>query len=132
MQNSEPIRNEILNLEKKYWNAMRNQDLDAALSLTDFPCLVAGAQGISSVNQEQFQKMFNSNQNSFRTFNFDEDKVEVRQVSPDTAVIAYRVQTTLTKDGQEKSIDAIDTSTWVKRNDKWVCAMHTEVELKPQ
>lgn len=128
MQNTD-IKSEILNLEKKYWTAMSEHDLETALGLTDFPCVVAGANGVLSVDKEQFSKMFNSNQESVRSFNFEEDKAEVRQVGPDTAVIAYKVHTTVLKDGKNQKVDAVDASTWIRRGDKWVCAMHTEAEL---
>jgi len=126
------LAREILNLEKKYWTAMKDHDLDAAIALTDFPCLVAGAHGISSVNKQEFTKLFESHHETLRIFNFDEDKTEVRQVSPDTAVIAYQVHTSVTRDGEHKIIDAVDTSTWVKRGGRWLCAMHTETELIKQ
>lgn len=126
------LAREILNLEKKYWSAMKDHDLNAAMALTDFPCLVAGAHGIMSVNKQQFADMFESHHETLRIFNFDEDKTEVRQVSPDTAVIAYQVHTSVTRNGEQRIIDAIDTSTWVKRNGKWLCAMHTETEIVKQ
>jgi hypothetical protein len=54
------------------------------------------------------------------------DDVEVRLVSDDVAVLAYRVHEELTVDGAPVSIDAADSSTWVRRNGNWVCALHTE------
>lgn len=126
---SENITKEILGLEKKYWNAMRDHDLESAISLTDFPCLVAGSHGLQSVDKEQFTKMFNSSEGGTRTFEFDESNVEVRQINPTTAVVAYKVHTSFSNKGESKTIDAVDTSTWIKRDDKWVCAMHTETEL---
>ena len=129
MANLENLTKEILNLEKKYWIAMQEKDLETAISLTDFPCLLAGAQGVLSVDRAQFEKMFQSGQESMRSFHFDEDKVEVRQVGPDTAVIAYPVHTTFLKNGESRKIDAVDTSTWIRSGDKWLCAMHTETEL---
>lgn len=62
------IAREILNLEKKYWMAMKDHDLDAAIALTDFPCLVAGAHGISSVNKQQFTEMFESHEEAAKLF----------------------------------------------------------------
>jgi uncharacterized protein (TIGR02246 family) len=129
MQRSDGFAWEILNLEKKYWQAMSDHDLQTALSLTDFPCLVAGGHGLQLVDKEQFTKMFDANQETPRKFKFDDEKTQVRQVGADTAIIAYNVRTTFSKDGEERTVDAIDTSTWVKRFNRWVCAMHTETEL---
>lgn len=123
------ITGEILKLEKRYWDAMRDQDLQTAMNLTYFPCTVTSEHGVQSVDREQFKKMFNSNEGSFNSAKIDESKTQVRQIGPDTAVIAYSVHASVVKDGKTQEIDAVDTSTWVKRNDKWVCAMHTETLL---
>lgn len=117
---------EIMQLEKRYWDAMQAHDLDAAVNLTYFPCIVSSEHGAQSVDRDQFEKMFASHEGSFSSWKIDESKAQVRQIGPDTAVIAYPVHASVVKDGKTQEIDAIDTSTWVKRNDKWVCAMHTE------
>jgi hypothetical protein len=44
----------------------------------------------------------------------------------DTALVAYAVHEALTVDGSPVSFDAADTSTWVRRDDRWICAAHTE------
>ncbi len=129
MQKEKNFKREIMSLERKYWTAMSEHDLKTALSLTDFPCLVAGTQGLRWVDEDQFTKMFDSNRGSIRNFEFKDDEAEVHQVGPDTAVVAYKVDTVFSKNGQNKKIKAVDTSTWIKRGQKWVCAMHTETEL---
>jgi hypothetical protein len=44
----------------------------------------------------------------------------------DVAIVAYDVHEDLTVDGKRVSLDAADTSTWVRRSGSWVCALHTE------
>lgn len=44
----------------------------------------------------------------------------------DVAVLAYKVHEHLTVDGQPVSVDAADSSTWVRRDGRWVCALHSE------
>jgi hypothetical protein len=44
----EAVKDELLTLEKRYWQAIQNNDLEAALDLTDDPCIVTGAQGVAS------------------------------------------------------------------------------------
>lgn len=129
----ENLSKEIIGLEKKYWQSMQDHDLLTAVKLTDFPCIVAGQHGARSVDKEQFIEMFNSHEaETVRSFKFDDSKTEVRQLGPDIAVVAYQINTTFTKDGKTRIVNAIDSSTWVKRGDKWACAMHTETELLPQ
>ena len=129
MQESNTLTQEIFDLERKFWTAMQKNDMESALSLTTFPCLLAGPHGIQAIDKEAFVKMFKSEQNMIRDFKLDESKVEVRQVAPDTAVIAYQANTTISKDGKPVNMDVADTSTWIKQNGKWVCVMHTETEL---
>ena len=123
------LKTEIIALEKRYWDAMKSQDLQAALNLTHFPCLIAGSHGLQSVDRDQFEKMFASNEGKIQEAKIDESKTEVSQVGPDTAVIAYNVHSSFQKDGKTQEIDAVDTSTWIRKDNKWVCAMHTETEL---
>lgn len=131
MRLNDDLSSEILSLEKKYWNAMRERDLKTAMDLTDFPCLVAGANGVFSVDRDEFQEIFASNQGAMSEFRFEEDNAEIHQVGPDTAVIAYKVHSTVLKDKESKTIDAVDASTWIRRDNKWLCAMHTETVLSP-
>ena len=37
---------ELLELEREYWQAVKDRDVDAAMRLTDDPCIVAGASGV--------------------------------------------------------------------------------------
>lgn len=130
MNKTESLLKELLGLEKKYWQAMRDHDLETAMSLTDFPCLVAGPHGVRSVTKDDYKKMFESRkQDNIKSFKFDEKNAKVRQLTEDTAVVAYQVETAFTHEGEEKSMKAVDTSTWIRRDGTWVCAMHAEAEL---
>jgi hypothetical protein len=42
------------------------------------------------------------------------------------AIVAYQVHEELTVDGKPVTLDAADSSTWVRRNGRWLCALHTE------
>ena len=48
---------EVLDLEKQFWQAIRDKDLDAALRLTDDPCILTGSQGVMQIGREQFMDM---------------------------------------------------------------------------
>ncbi len=39
------LKEDLVTLEKQFWQAMVDRDTDAALKLTNDPCIVAGAQG---------------------------------------------------------------------------------------
>jgi hypothetical protein len=122
---SNTIETEILDLERRYWQAMRERDVRTAVALTDFPCLVAGASGARSVDQATYEKMLTGG--SWRIHDAEiEDGAEVRQLTDDVAVIVYGVREEMTVEGKPLTQRAFDSSVWVRRDDGWRCAMHSE------
>jgi hypothetical protein len=51
------IESELLDLEKRYWQAIKDKDVDAALRLTDDPCIVTGAQGVGMIDRKTLAAM---------------------------------------------------------------------------
>lgn len=119
------MESQILDLEKKYWHGMESQDFETLKSLTRFPCIVAGKSGIRSVDQASFQKMFEAGKDK-QTRVIKVSDAKVQTINEDTAIIAYLID--LEYAGQ--SMSCACTSTWVKENDTWRCAMHTEADLE--
>ena len=119
------VKDELLGLEKRYWQALKDKDIDAALDLTDDPCIVTGAQGVASINRDRFRDLMQS-----ATYKIDDvyisPDVQVRLLGDDTAVLAYTVHERVTVDGKSLTMDAADASTWVRRGGRWRCALHTE------
>ena len=115
---------ELIRLEENYWRALKDRDVDAALHMTSDPCIVAGPQGVARIGKQTFVSMMTDQSWSLR--DFDLSDVEVQHVCEDVAVVAYRVREQLIVDGAPVIVDAADTSTWVRDNDSWVCALHTE------
>jgi hypothetical protein len=63
----------------------------------------------------------------WQLLNFEIGKdFQVRQLNDDVAVLAYTVHEDLTVDGKPVTLDAAESSTWVRRDGHWACAMHTE------
>jgi uncharacterized protein (TIGR02246 family) len=119
------IEDELLGLEKRYWQAIQDQDVDAAMRLTDEPCIVTGAQGISKINRKTLANMMKATAYTLKRFEL-KDGAQVRLLRDDVAIVAYQVHEELTVDGKPVSLDAADSSTWVRRDGRWLCAMHTE------
>jgi hypothetical protein len=119
------IESELIDLENQYWHAIKNKDVKAAMQLTDSQCIVAGAQGVASIDREAFAGMLSGGAWTLNEFEFVGD-VEVRALTDDVAVVAYKVREQLTVDGNPLTFEAADASTWVRRDGHWVCALHTE------
>ena len=114
----------LIDLEKKYWDAMVTKDVDTAVRMSDDPCYIAGAQGVSQISNEQYRKLMTDGKWTLHSYNMD--KILARLVSPEVAIIAYTVTEKLTVDGKPLTLTANDSSTWVRRNGEWKCSLHTE------
>lgn len=115
---------ELLALEEQYWQAFKNQDVDTLLSLTNDPCIVAGAQGVSQIDRKTLAKMVrNAN---YTLDDFDLVDEQVHRIGDDVAIVSYKVLERLTVEGKHVNLEAADTSTWVRSGDRWLCAQHSE------
>jgi len=119
------IEKELVELERKYWQAIKEKDVDAAIRLTDDPCIVTGSQGITRVDRQTLAKMMQAAPWTLHTFELSND-VQVRLLQDDVAIVAYKVREELTVEGKPVTLEAADSSTWVRRDGRWVCALHTE------
>lgn len=122
----QPLKQELLKLERQYWEAIKKNDFETALSLTDNPCVVAGAQGVALCSRERMREMMKASTCKLERYDIKDEDIQVRRLSDDVAIVAYNVHEDFDVDGKEVSFDAADTSTWIKRDGKWVCALHTE------
>ena len=119
------MENELVDMERQYWQAIKDKDVNAAMELTDDQCIVAGATGVASINREAFAGMLNSSAWTLNEFEFIGD-VQVRLLTDDVAIVGYRVTEQLTVEGKPLTLEAADASTWVRRDGRWLCALHTE------
>ena len=120
------VEQELLALEKEYWQAIKDKDADTAVRLSDNPCIVTGAQGVGRLESHALAGMMRDASYTLDEFRIGDD-VQVRLLADDVAVVAYDVHEKLTVDGKPVALDAADASTWVRRNGSWVCALHTEM-----
>ena len=119
------IEQELLGLEKEYWQALQDGDVETALRLTDDGCILAGSRGVMRIDRQAFISMMQDATYTLHRFELKDD-AQVTLLGDDVAVLAYSVHEELTVDGSPVTLDAADASTWVRRNGRWVCALHTE------
>jgi uncharacterized protein (TIGR02246 family) len=123
--NATTIEKELLSLERQYWQAIQDGDAQAAGKLSADPCIVTGAQGVGKLTRAQLVEMMDKDRN-WKLESFEISNPIVQVVSDDVAAVAYKVSETLTVDGKPLTLEAAETSTWVRRDGSWVCAVHTE------
>lgn len=115
---------EIEALENQYMKAIQNNDAATALKLSDETCVVLGAQGAAQMSREQIGKMMENPEYELNDYALSD--VKFQMVSPDVAFIAYKIHQNFTKAGKPIELDTVNSSTWVRKNGAWVCAIHTE------
>jgi uncharacterized protein (TIGR02246 family) len=116
---------QVIELERRYWQAIKDKDVDAVLSMTDDPCIVTGSQGVAELDHKTFESMMRTGSWTIDAFELDDD-MQVRMLGDDVAVVAYKVHEDLTVEGKPVALDAADSSTWVRRDGHWLCAAHSE------
>ena len=124
---TDKVKEGLLELEQQYWRAIQERDVEAAVELTDFPCIIAGARGIGRVEEPAYRKMMENP--PYRIHVVELGDAELKMLGDDIAILAYKVHEELTVDGESVTLDAADSSTWIRRDGRWRCAAHTETVL---
>jgi len=121
---SDTLKQELFELEHRFWKALQDGDAETAMSLTDETCIVTGAQGVGAMDRGTLGAMMKNA--TYKLLAFRLEQPEMRQLGDDVAVLAYKVYEELTVDGKPVAFDAADASTWIRRGGRWLCALHTE------
>ena len=120
-------RDEIIALEKAFWNAMKAKDGKRASQLSGKVALTTGARGVASIPKAQMGQMTEDGNWTLDSYQFDD--IEVVTPAPDVAIIAYKVKQKVTMDGKKQELRAADSSTWVRGPDGWEWHAHSETFL---
>jgi hypothetical protein len=110
--------------EINLWKTLQSHNLAAfqAFLLPDFL-------DIEKTIQTRDQIMENLNTCTLASFSFHNHKV--RMLSPDNAVIAYNADSDTTCGDSHLKGAYNATTTWVRRDGKWLVQLHTEAPIRP-
>ena len=119
----------LIDLEKKFWQSMVDQDTEAALQLLNEPALMVSAHGAIKFDHAGYRKM--AEQGAMVLTSFDLSNIEVVFPSETTAVLTYGVKQSVAPRGQGEGATQhmTDTSTWIQVGKRWQCVMHTETPM---
>jgi len=123
-------KQQIIDLEKRFWQAMKDDDIPTAQSLLADDSLVTGPTGAMRISPKKFAQL--SRESRFKIDKFRMSDVEVVFPSDDVAVIAYKIHETGSVKGKPMDLDAVDSTTWVRDGKDWKCALHTETIFEPE
>jgi len=116
----------LIDLEKKFWQAIVDQDADTAVDLLTEPALMVSSHGAMKFDHDGYRQMAEKGSMVLKSYELSDMNVVFPNDS--TAVLTYHVRQKLAQRGNGKSLlqEMNDTSTWIKDGDRWQCVMHTE------
>lgn len=122
----QPKADTIINLEKRFWKAIVDQDSDTAVEMLCEPALLVGAHGAMKFGHDEYRKM--AEEGPWVLSSFELSDMDVVFPNESTAVITYHSKQTITPRtaGQQVEKEAIFSTTWVRTGDGWKCVVHTE------
>ena len=106
------------------WRALQAHNLGAfeAMLLPDY---------IEVEKTIQTREQLMANLNICTVVSFKLRNHQTRMLSPDAAVIAYSGSSEITCGESHLASNYNATTTWVRRDGKWLIQMHTEIPVKP-
>lgn len=128
MTDAKPSRDDIIALERSYWDAMQRKDGARTAELAGDPSIVSGMNGVMSLSKAKMRGMTEEGKWTLESYAFDD--IEVASPAPDIAIIAYTVRQRVTMDGKAQTLRAADSSTWVRGARGWECCAHSETILQ--
>lgn len=125
-----PTRDEVIALEKSYWDAMKKKDGARTSALSGKTSIVSGPRGVMAIDNAKMAVMTEEGKWTLEDYTFEDIQVSVP--TPDVAIIAYKVKQKGTMDGKRQEMEAADLSTWLRGKDGWKCHAHSETILGSQ
>lgn len=115
---------EIMNLERMFWQALMDMDLDVVVSLLDNSSVSVNARGVGFFGPEQYRDMASSGDARVTAFEFFDERVLLP--AEGIAIACYKARQTFTDGGESHEMVVYDTTTWIRRGERWVACAHTE------
>ena len=121
-------KHEIIDLERRFWEAIKDKDVAGAQVLVADPSLVTGPFGTMRVDPDKFGGMMRDAPWTLDQFEFSD--ADIIFPTEDVAVIAYKVHQTGEMEGKPMDMRAADSTVWVRDGGEWKVALHTETILQ--
>jgi hypothetical protein len=117
---------ELLTLERDYWEAVKDRDARTVGRLTAEECTLAGARGVSAVDAREMGKRIEAATHRIVDYRIDPKTTRITHLSDDMVAIGYAIHEDLEVEGKPVQLDAFDVSVWKRGDTGWTCVLHTE------
>ena len=116
----------LIELEKRFWQAIVDEDADAAIEMLTEPSMMVSSHGAMRFDHASYRQMAEKGAMVLESFELSD--MNVVFPNDDTAVLTYHVKqkTSQRGDGKSSTQEMNDTSTWIRTGDRWQCVLHTE------
>lgn len=123
-------REEIIQLENRFWQSMVDHHTEVAIAMLDEPAVIVSGHGALQFDRATYRQM--AQQDTMAIKAFELSNMNVLFPNENTAVVTYHARQTLTVRGQSAPLeqDMTDSSVWLRKDGCWLCAMHTETPLE--
>ena len=124
------LKQDIVDLEVAYWEAMKAKDGRRTSELSGEETLVTNAHGVTRIPRNTMGSMTESGE--WRLTEYELRDIEVMTPADDVAIIAYTVRQKVEMGGKPQVMKAADCSTWVRGEQGWECHAHCETMLSEE
>lgn len=125
-------RQTLIDLEKKFWHALVDENVDVATRLLAEPALMVGTHGALKFDRATYRKMAREGPMVVTSFEFSDMQVELPTDA--MGILTYCVkQGVAPRRDKAGSTEQVmhDSSTWIRIDGEWQCVMHTETPVEP-
>ena len=117
---------EVLTLERDYWDAVKDRDARTVGRLTAGSARSPVHRGVSAVDAREMGKLIEAATHKIIDYRIDPKTTRITHLSDDVVAIAYGIHEDLEVDGEPVQLDAFDVSVWKNGDTGWTCVLHTE------
>lgn len=120
---------QLIDLEKKFWQSIVDDDADTAIAMLDEPALMVSPHGAMKFDHAEYREMAEKGTQVLKSYELND--MEVVFPNDDTAILTYRVKQVMAPRGGAagKPEEMADSSTWIRKGGAWRCVMHTETPV---
>ena len=119
---------ELIALEQRFWQTMVDGNTDDALRMLAEPAGMVSSHGAMQFDHAGYRKM--ADNDDYKLVSYQLSEFGVLRPTPDVAILTYNVDQKTSIKGEEVQEQMCDSSTWVRRDNQWICALHTETPLQ--
>jgi hypothetical protein len=128
--NPSPHPNEIEQLEQAFWQSMVDGKAGVATQMLTEPAVMVSSHGTMQFDHAGYEKMAADDRH--KLVGFELSDMQVVFPRNDVAVATYRASQSVERNGEASTMEAYDSSTWVRFHEGWKCVAHTESLRAPQ